>query len=51
MSDPAHPQRRDFSGFEAARRRRAAEQAQAARTPTEPTALASRSRLTEVELT
>ena len=51
MSDPAHPQRIDFSGFEAALRRRAAEQAQAARTPTEPTALASRSRLTEVELT
>ena len=29
MSDPAHPQRIDFSGFEAALRRRAAEQAAA----------------------
>ena len=51
MSDPARPEHIDFSGFEAALRRRAAEQAQAARTPTTPTALASQSRLTEVELT
>ncbi|MGC4251165.1 MAG: DUF2840 domain-containing protein [Sphingobium sp.] len=51
MSDPARPQRIDFSGFEAGLRRQAAEQAQAARTPTIPTALVSSSRLTEVELT
>lgn len=51
MSDPARPEHIDFSGFEAALRRRAAEQAQAARTPTVPTAIASRSRLTDVELT
>ena len=51
MSDPARPRHIDFSGFEAALRRPAAERAQAARTPTDPTALASGSRLTEVELT
>lgn len=51
MSDPARPPRIDFSGFEAALRRQAVERAQAARTPTVPTALASASRLTEVELT
>jgi len=51
MSDPTRPQQIDFSGFEAALRRQAAEQAQAARTPTLPSALASQSRLTEVELT
>jgi len=51
MSDPARPERIDFSAFSESLRRQAAERAQAARTPTVPTALASRSRLTEVELT
>jgi len=51
MSDPARPERIDFSAFEAALRRQAIERAQAARTPTVPTARASGSRMTEVELT
>ena len=51
MSDPARPQRIDFSGFEAALRRKAAEQDAARRGPPVPTPIASRSRLTEVELT
>jgi len=51
MSDPARPQHIDFSAFSEALRRQAAERAQAARMPTVPTALASGSRLTEVELT
>lgn len=51
MSEPARPERIDFSVFEAALRRQAAERAQVTRTPTIPTALASGSRLTEVELT
>ena len=51
MSDPARQTRIDFSAFEAALHRQAAEQAQVTRTPTAATALASRSRLTEVELT
>ena len=50
MSDPARPERIDFSAFEAALRRQAAEQSQAARTPIGPTALAAGARLTEVEL-
>jgi len=51
MSDPAQPPRIDFSGFEAALRRKAAEQEAARRGPLVPSAIASRSRLTEVELT
>jgi len=51
MSDPAHPPRIDFSGFEAALRRKAVQQTQAPGTPPVPSALASRSRQTEVELT
>lgn len=51
MSDPARPERIDFSGFEAALRRKAAEQEAARRSSPVPTAIASRSRLTEVELT
>ena len=51
MSDPAHPQRIDFSGFDAALRRKAAEREAARRTPTVPTAIASQTRLTDVELT
>jgi hypothetical protein len=47
MNDPARPVRIDFSGFEAALRRKEA----ARRGPPVPTAIASRSRLTEVELT
>jgi len=51
MSDPARPERIDFSGFEAALRRKAAGQEAARRGSPVPTAIASRSRLTEVELT
>ena len=47
MNDPARPVRIDFRGFEAALRRKEA----ARRGPPVPTAIASRSRLTEVELT
>lgn len=51
MSDPARPPRIDFSAFEAALRRKAAQQAQAHGIPPVPSALAAHSRLTEVELT
>lgn len=51
MSDPARPQHIDFSGFEAALRRQAAEREAPRRSPAVPAALASGSRLTEVELT
>ena len=51
MSDPAHPPRIDFSAFEAALRRKAAEQEAARRGRPVPAATASRPRLTEVELT
>ncbi|WBX82931.1 DUF2840 domain-containing protein [Sphingosinicella microcystinivorans] len=51
MNDPARPARIDFSGFEAALRRQAAEREAVRRDPPVPTAVASRSRLTEVELT
>ena len=47
MNDPARPVRIDFSGFEAALRRKEASR----RCPPVPTAIASRSRLTVVELT
>jgi hypothetical protein len=51
MSDPARPERIDFSGFAAALRRKTAKQESARRSPAVPTAIASRSRLTDVELT
>ncbi|MCE4544728.1 MULTISPECIES: DUF2840 domain-containing protein [Pseudomonadota] len=51
MSDPARPQHIDFSGFEAALRRQAAEREAPHRSPPIPSAIAAASRLTEVELT
>lgn len=51
MNDPARPQHIDFSGFEAALCREAAERETPRHGPPVPTAITSRSRLTEVELT
>ena len=51
MSDPARPERINFSGFSEALRRKAAREAEVQRAPPVPSALASRSQMTEVELT
>ncbi|MBB6192800.1 hypothetical protein FHS51_003054 [Sphingobium wenxiniae] len=51
MSDPARPERIDFSAFSEALRRQAAREAQVQRAPRIPSAQTSQTRLTEVELT